>query len=114
MWAVLRFWMNSYVLSFGVRIRFWVCRFPESWSGPDFCVAAAARRDVAKQRRQSHARILRERDERRDVRDAIAGQKRPVDGDPGEETPAAGGGGPGVTLAAAVRTHGRRVPHPTP
>src|SRR2546422_236044 len=41
MCAVFRFWMYSYVLSYGVRIRFWVCRLPESWMGPNFCVATA-------------------------------------------------------------------------
>src|SRR5205823_10367719 len=171
MCAVFRFWMNSNVLSLGCRIRFWVCRLPDSWMGPHFCVATArrgpnaipvaasrqpmtswmrrfdmsppsgsrdaperrqrevfghrfeddldgypgaqaTRRDVAQKGREAHARVLVERDQRRHVRDAIAGQERPVHGDPGEELRAAGGGGPAMTVAAAVRTHWRRVPHP--
>src|SRR5579871_1319598 len=41
MWAVLRFWMNSYVPASGWRTRFWDWKLPESWSGPKRCVAPA-------------------------------------------------------------------------
>src|SRR5437867_8913271 len=174
MCAVFRFWMYSKVLSFGVRIRFWDCRLPESWMGPNFCVATArpgpsaipvapstqqmasrirrfdipppscgspdtpegrqrelfgygfedhldghsgpqtARRDVAQKGGEAHARVLDELDQRRDVGDAVAvaGEEGPVHGDPGEEARATARRGPCVPFAAAVRTGGRRVPHP--
>src|SRR2546428_12656658 len=43
MWAVFRFMMYSYVLWSGVRTMFAVWRLPESWTGPNFWVARAAR-----------------------------------------------------------------------
>src|ERR1043166_7623012 len=39
MWAVFRFMMYWYVSTSGVRAMFADWRFPESWTGPNFCVA---------------------------------------------------------------------------
>src|SRR5215813_6000942 len=43
MWATFRFMMYWYVLWSGVRAMLRVWRFPESWIGPNFCVAPAGR-----------------------------------------------------------------------
>ncbi len=41
MWATFRFMMNWYVSWSGVRTMFIDWRLPESWIGPNFCVARA-------------------------------------------------------------------------
>src|SRR5439155_23944028 len=41
MWATFRFMMNWYVSWSGVRTMSIVWRLPESWIGPNFCVARA-------------------------------------------------------------------------